>query len=418
MTSFASGELAMHTESQPQITGVAPKQAGSATLAMSLVLLILITMVSAYTGRTVLFEQKIAANDFRERQAFEAAETGLSAAIGYISSPGGFDKNNDGITDPVFDTNADGLGDTNSMTFADNSSVTVTITGVFPSFGLQSVGRSDDVTAMRIVRSILATVDALPNAPKNPLTARGTVIVNGSATVHNPEGHSTIWSGDNVELGANNSTATNIADPTDPNYPSCMDVSMSCSTTPSSSKIAVGLDVIEHDSSLSNLSAEQMFQNFFGTSMANYRESRVSLEVAAANANNLATNSASPGIHLGVGEVIWVEGDTFLTNKTTVGCEIELGGSATCPNADVDPSILIVNGNLTTDGTPNFYGLVYVVGNMNMSSNTTATGAIIVGGNTANNAGGSLDVWYNSDVLNRLRNNGPLAGAPGSWQDW
>lgn len=418
MTFFVAGEMTMHKESQPQMTGIAPKQAGSATLAMSLVLLILITMVSAYTGRTVLFEQKIAANDFRERQAFEAAETGLSAAIAYISSPGGFDKNNDGITDFIFDTNADGLGDTNSMTFADNSSVMVAITGAFPSFGLRSDGRSDDLTAMRTVRSILSTVDALPNAPDNPLTARGTVIVNGSATVHNPEGHSTIWSGSNVELGANNATSTNIANPTDPNYPACMDVSMSCSTTRSSSKIAVGLDVIEYDSSLANLSAEQMFQNFFGTSMVNYRESRVSLEVAAANANNLATNSASPGIHLGVGEVIWVEGNTSLSNITTVGCDIALSGAATCPAGNVNPSIVIVNGNLTADGTPNFYGLVYVVGNMNMASNTTATGAIIVGGDTANNAGGSLDVWYNSDVLNQLRNNGPLAGAPGSWQDW
>lgn len=408
----------MHTELLLRPTPVAPKQAGVATLAMSLVLLVLITMVSVYTSRTVLFEQKIAANDFRERQAFEAAESGLSAAIAYISSPGGFDKNGDGITDDVFDANADGIGDTNNMTFANNSSVTVTLNGVFPSLNLLSVGRSDDLTATRLVRTILATVDALPNAPDNPLTARGTVIVNGSATVHNPEGHSTIWSGDNVELGANNATATNIADPTDPNYPSCMDVSMSCGTTPSSSKIAVGLDVIEYDSSLANLSAEQMFENFFGTSMANYRESRVSLEVAGANANNLATNAASPGIHLGVGEVIWIEGNASLTQSTTVGCEIPLSGSATCPNANVNPSILIVNGDLTTNGTPNFYGLVYIVGSMNMSSNTTVTGAVIVGGDTANNAGGSLDVWYNSDVLNQLRNNGPLAGAPGSWQDW
>lgn len=408
----------MHTNLQLRMRRPTSSQCGSATLAMSLVLLMLITMVSGYTARTVLFEQKIAANDFRERQAFEAAESGLAAAIAYISSPGGFDKNNDGIADPIFDTSGDGIGDTNNMTLADNSSVTVTVNGGFPTFGLQSVGRSDDLTATRTVRTILSTLDALPNAPDNPLTARGTVIVSGSATVHNPEGHSTIWSGDDVELGANNATATNIADPTDPNYPSCMDASMSCSTTRSSSKIAVGLDVIEHDSSLSNLSSEQMFQNFFGTSMVNYRESRVSLEVAAADANNLATNAASPGVHLGVGEVIWVEGDTFLSNKTTVGCEIELGGAATCPAADVNPSILIVNGNLTTDGTPNFYGLVYVVGNMNMSSNTTVTGAIIVGGDTANNAGGSLDVWYNSDVLNQLRDNGPLAGTPGSWQDW
>ena len=416
MTFFASGDTAMTSMLHMRPVAARPAQTGSATLAMSLILLILITMVSVYTSRTVLLEKKISANDFRERQAFEAAESGLTTAISYLASAGGFDKDNDGVLDPVFDTDADGVGDTNNLVYSDNSSVTVTLNGAFPSFELQSVGLSDDLTATRTVQSLVATVDALPNAPDNPLTTRGTVIINGSATVHNPEGHSTIWSGNDVELGANNATATNIANPTDPGYPTCMDTSMTCSTTRSSSKVAIGLDVIEHDSSLGNLTPAQMFQNFFGTSMANYRESRVSLDVLAANANNLATDAASPGVHLGAGEVIWVEGNTSL-NKTTVGCEVAVTGGGTCPAASVNPSIIIINGDLETSGTPHFYGLLYVVGDINMSSSTNVMGAAIVSGNTSSTSG-SLDVWFNSDVLNQVRDNGPLAGAPGSWQDW
>jgi hypothetical protein len=406
----------MHKILQPRTLATTRKQAGSATLVMSLVLLMLITMIGIYTGRSVLLEQKIAGNDFRARQAFEAAESGLAAAVSYVTD--GFDRDGDGNPDPVFDTDADGIGDATTMAFPDSSSVTVDLGGAFPSLSVQSVGVSDDLTATRTVRQVMAVVDTLPNAPDNPLTARGSVIVTGSATVHNPEGHSTIWSGNDVELGANNSTATNIADPTDPNYPTCLDTPMTCSTTPSSSKVAVGLDVIEHDASLANLTSEQMFQNFFGTTMENYRESRVTLEVAAADANNLATSANNPGAHLGVGEVIWVEGNTTLEDQTTVGCEVPVSGGGVCPNASVNPSIIIVNGDLTTDGTPNFYGLVYVVGSMDMSSNTTVTGAVIVGGDTNNSAGGSLDVWFNSDVLNRTRQNGPMGGAPGSWQDW
>lgn len=414
MTFFASGDKVFTTFKA--MTGVKYRQAGSATLVMCLVLLVLITMVSVYTSRTVLLEQKISANDFRSRQAFEAAESGLTAAVSYLGSAGGADKNSDGVVDPVFDTDADGIGDASSITFADNSSVTVTLAGAFPSFTMQSVGVSDDLTATRTVRSLAATVDTLPNAPDNPLTTRGSVVINGSATVHNPEGHSTIWSGNDVELGANNSTSTNIADPTDPDYPSCMDTSMSCDTTRSSSKVAIGLDVIEHDSSLGNLTPAQMFQNFFGTSMENYRASRVSLEVMAANANNLASNSASPGMDLGAGEVIWVEGDASIS-KVTVGCEVPVTGSNVCPGASVNPSIVIVNGNLETSGTPHFYGLLYIIGDMNMSSSTSIMGAAIVSGETSSTSG-SLDVWYNSDVLNNVRDNGPLAGAPGSWQDW
>jgi hypothetical protein len=294
----------------------------------------------------------------------------------------------------------------------------VTVTGTFPNYVIQAVGISDDQTAMRSVWSIGASVDALPNTPDNPLTARGAVVIAGSATVHNPEGHSTIWSGDDVDLGSNNATATNIADPAGSGYPSCMDTSMTCGTTRSSSKVAVGLDVITNDSSLSNLSDAQMFQNFFGTSMANYRDSRVTLEVAGADANNLSTDASNPGVHLGAGEVIWVEGDTDLDSTTTVGCEVAIVGVGTCPAGSLDPTVLIINGNLTTRGTPTFYGVVFVVGNVTLGGNNTVHGAIVIGGETQSQTGGSLDVWYNSDVLTQSRDNGPLAGNPGSWRDW
>ena len=394
------------------------KQRGAVTLVMALVLLVLTSLVAAYTGSAVLFERKISANEFRSGQAFEAAESGLASALAYMGSRGGADKNRDGVIDPVFDTNGDGLGDTNTATFADNSSVTVTVSGAFPNFDIQSVGMSDDLTAMRTVRSFGASVDALPNSPDNPLTARGAIIVGGAATVHNPEGHSTIWSGNDVDLGSNNATATNIANPADAGYPSCMDTSMTCSTTRSSSKVALGLDVIDNDSSLTGLTDSQMFQNFFGTSMANYRDSRVTLEVAGANANNLSTDSANPGVHLGAGEVIWVEGDAVLTNTTTVGCEVAVAGVGNCPIGNLDPSVLIINGNLETQGTPTFYGVVYVVGNMTLGGNNTVHGAMVVGGQTVSGAGGSLDLWYNTDVLTASRDNGPLAGNPGSWRDW
>ena len=395
-----------------------PKQTGAATISMAIVLLLLITMVGIYTSRTVAMEEKISGNDFRTRQAFEAAESGLHLALAYIGRRGGADKNSDGALDNVFDTNGDGIGDISTMTFDNFSSTTVTLSGAFPQISIQADGFSDDRTASRRIRAIGSTVDALPNAPKNPLTAKGTVDVGGSATVHNPEGSSTIWGGSDVNLGSNNSTATNIANPTDPNYPTCMDSPMTCSTTRSSTKTAVGLDVIEHDSSISNLSSEQLFENFFGLSSANYRQSRVTLEVAAADANNLASNEAAPGVHLGSGEVIWVEGNTSLSDVTTVGCEVPVTGVGTCPAASLDPTILIINGDLIADGTPNFYGIVYVVGNVVISGNSTVTGAMITVGQLSNTTGGSTDIWYNSDVLNMARDNSRLSAAPGSWHDW
>lgn len=392
------------------------RQRGAVTITLSVILLLLITMVAVYTGTTVLFEQKVSANEFRERQAFEAAESGLASAIAYMSSGGGADKDNDGAIDPIFDTNADGVGDVNTTTFASGSSVTVTIGGAFPNFQVVSTGLSDDNTATRVVRTTAGVIDPLPNSPDVPVIARGNVVINGSATVHNPEGHSTIWSGDKVDLGSNNSTATEIADPNDAGYPTCMDTPMSCGLTQSSNKVSIGLDVVENDSSLLNLTAAEMFRNFFGMSPDAYRDSRVTSEVVGANANNLSTDG-NPGVHLSSGEVIWVEGNASLTNTTTVGCTSAVTGANVCPNADLQPSIMIVNGDLDTSGTPNFYGLVFVMGDITLSSNNTVTGAIIVAGDS-NSTGGSLDVWYNSDVLNQTRNNGPLGGSPGTWRDW
>jgi len=394
------------------------RQRGAVTLVMSLILLVLTSMVALYTGSAILFERKISANVFRSAQAFEAAESGIATALAYMGSAGGADKDKSGAVDPVFDTDGDGIGNVNTNTYSDSSSVTVTITGVFPNYTIQAVGVSDDGTATRTISVIGATVDSLPNAPDNPITTGGSVFIDGSATVHNPEGNSTIWSGASVNLGSNNATATNIADPADVGYPTCMDTSMTCGTTPSSSKVAIGLDVIENDSSLANLTPEQMFRNFFGASMANYRDSRVTLEVAAADANNLASNTSNPGVQLAAGEVIWIEGDTSLVNNTTVGCEVLVTGAGNCPAASLDPSILIVNGNLTTDGTPTIYGILYVVGNINMDGNNTIHGAMVVGGVASNSASGSLDIWYNSSILQQSRDNGPLAGSPGSWRDW
>ena len=362
------------------------RQQGAVTLILAIVLLVLTSMVAAYTGSTILFEQKVSANEFRAGQAFEAAESGLSSAVAYLASRGGADKNRDGVIDPVYD--------------------------------LEAVGVSDDLSATRTVRIIGASADAIPNPPQNPLTTRGDVVINGSATVHNPEGHSTVWGGNNVDLGSNNSTATNVADPNDAGYPTCMDTPMTCGTTRSSTKVAIGMDVIENDSSLANLTELQMFQNFFGSSMANYRESRVTLEVSAANANNLSTDNANPGVHLATGEVIWVEGDTVLENTTTVGCAAPVTGAGNCDAADLDPSVLIINGNLTTKGTPTFYGIVYVVGSIFLGGNNTVHGAMVVSGQIESSTGGSLDIWYNSAMLNASRDNGPLAGSPGSWRDW
>lgn len=382
-------------------------QTGAVVMTLSVIFLLLTASVTLYLVKTVLLEQKITNAQERGNLAFEAAEYGLSAAINYLTEDA--DRNNDSVVDTnVFDTSGDGVGDTNTIA-VDRQSVVVTVNATDEGMIITSQGFSDDGSATRTIVQGMKVIDALPNVPDNPLTTRGAVTISGSATVHNPEGHSTIWSGGDVDIGSNNSTATYIADPSDASYPGCMDSPMTCAESKTSNKTTVGLDILEHDSNLANLSSEEMFQNFFGMSPAAYREVMVSMDLAAGDdfsaAADLATN-----------EIIWYEGDATISGMT-VGCETSVTGNNVCSLADEAPSIVIINGNATLSGTPHFYGIVFVMGDISLSGNTTIHGSLVVAGVT-NNTSGSLDIYYNSRLLENTGSNGPLARSSGTWRDF
>lgn len=383
---------------------------GAITLAVSLGILVLSTLVTFSVSRAILMEQKITNNEGRARQAFEAAEAGLIEAMAYLRNDP--DVNTDNVVDTnVLDSNNDGTADSNTRTVG-NGSVTVTVTdisGNLTEFRIVAQGFSDDRSSTRTVEQIMVTINPLPNAPQNPVVTRGSIIISGSATVHNPEGHSTIWSGNDIDLGSNNSTSTEVPDAADPDYPGCMDIPMSCDLVQASSRLMAGVDVIENDSSLSSLTSDEFFRNFFGLSPSTYRASMVTIDTIPATANS--------DVDLATNEVIWIEGNhTF--NSVTVGCTTSVSGSNTCPANNTKPSIIIVNGNASFSGTPQFYGLLFVTGTLSMSGNTTVHGAVVAGGNATSGAGGSLDIWFNSGVLGATSRAGASAGSAGTWKDF
>ena len=388
----------------------AHRQRGAATLVFAVTILFLVSLITVYVSQSVLFDQKIANNDVRHKHSFEAAETGMAAAKAYIRNDP--DVDDDGVLDPVFDTNNDGLGDSATANVGNGNSVTVTVAdlsgGLMNTLLITSQGFSDDQTANSTVQQTVTRVDPLPNAPGNPFTTRSSVVIQGSATIHNPQGHSTIWSGGDIDLGSNNSTGTEIADPTDVGYPACMEVAMSCNTIQSSNKVIVGLDVIENDATLGNMTADQMFANFFGLSPQQFRDAMATIDTTPGN--------AATDVQLATNEIIWVDGDTALSGST-VGCESAVTGGNICPLNDREPSILVIDGDLDLSGTPHFYGLVYVTGDLTGTGNSTFHGALVTAG-IVNLASGSLDVWFNSDLIDTLRTIGPIGNPSGSWKDF
>jgi Tfp pilus assembly protein PilX len=262
------------------------KQRGVLTLAVSMAILMLSTLVTFNVSKAILMEQKITNNDTRAKMAFEAAEAGIVAAIDYLETDPDRDaavntygtgptncETGGGNIDCVFDTNADNMGDTNISTVG-SATVTVTLTdisGNMTSIQIVSRGASDDGTAIRTITQTIVTINPLPNAPDNPVITRGSMVIGGSATVHNQEGHSTIWTGSEIDMGSNASTATEVPDVGGAGYPTCMDTPGTCSLTEASDNQVKGLDVIENDTSLSALSAADFFENFFGVNPTTYR---------------------------------------------------------------------------------------------------------------------------------------------------
>lgn len=385
-------------------------QRGIITLGVSLTILLLSTLVVFNVSKAVLMEQKISNNEIRAKQAFEAAEAGVSTAMKYLQDDPDADSN--GVLDSMFDTNGDGVGDTNTATIG-TGSVTVTVTdtsgGAMTSFLISSVGTSDDLSARRTITQRVVTINPLPNAPQNPLVTKGAVVMTGSANVRNPEGQSTIWSGSSIDLGSNNSTSTQVPDQTAATYPACMDTPLSCSMVDSSNRTVKGVDVIENDSSLAALTGAEFFRNFFGMDMATYKASMATIDTTAA--------SAGTAVDLATQEVIWVTGNTTL-NGSTVGCTQSVTGNNVCPAASIKPSILVIDGNLELQGTPQFYGIVYVTGNLTARGNATIYGSIVVAGTTATNNGGSLDVYFHSTALSGTAKAGASTGSAGTWKDF
>ena len=73
-------------------------QRGAASLIVVMVLFFLLSLVAAYTGRNLIFEQRTSVNQFRAAQGFEAAEAGMEWALAML--------NGGRITDNCLETGA------------------------------------------------------------------------------------------------------------------------------------------------------------------------------------------------------------------------------------------------------------------------------------------------------------------------
>lgn len=404
-------------------------QRGAATLLTALVLLIGITLVTLTTSKSVLVETQMTADNYRTTQAVAAANYAMDYGVNYYNN-GGFDQVNngtgvagsDGVIDIITVPNlASAYGSqttTGNVTFNNAVGTRCAPTTVSMKSGLiTATGFSDDGLASRTISQCVVPLQALrDDGPEQPLVAQGNVALTGNAKVINRYTNTTVWAGDNVSIGSSSAMETYIKGSAvgalDPAV--AADLAKLLSTNEddytqlvSNRNLGNGLDIIDDDPSLGNLTGLNFFKNFFNV------DSRAQLKALAASAGQSYTAIASAYDKSGL---IWVEGNQSMTGGTI--------GSLT------SPAIVIINGDFSLGGTATIYGLLYVAGKYTIAGTPTVVGANIVEGSDLStetpatppivSGTGTITLvfWAGFESTSTKPLKGLTSVVSGSWRDW
>lgn len=399
--------------------GMRCRQRGAATLLVSMVLLIAATLIILYTSQTTFVEQKISANEVRQRQAFSAAQAGIDMAIAQSNAAGSIPA--------AVSTNAL-VDDTKGFYQAVYCGGTLAVTALpacpnahggaiacaapastDEKAWLMSCGWSDDDTARQRIVVYAGKLAPLPNSPTNPLTAKGAVMSNGNPTVINYSNNLTVWTGAGFS-GLGNTGKTAIRDPgtaysqttldtlvTDPNVLNgqqvCSNAALYCTSTGTS---LVGADVVANDTSLSILDSNSFFANTFGMDPASYKNMMAADNIISPD--KLSVDSfKDPGVY-------WVDGNASLK-----------GGNATI-GSQSDPRVVIIDGNLDLMGGLTVYGVVFIRGDWTGAGGLTVVGAMIVGGKV--DISGDPTIIYDPKTIGNVNTLSKFATMAGSWRDF
>lgn len=413
-------------------------QRGAATLLVVVVLFFILALVSAYASRTLIFEQRISANNQRATQAFEAAEAGIEFAVASLGA-GRIDAaclptpntasntfrqrylTQDGTGTFVASGGQPALrptcmvlsaGTTCSCPAAGAPNLAPPV-GISPTFqlrfetgvgqpgavrvvskGCSSIGTQcySDATvtqpadAEAEVSVLLGLNSALATPPSAALTARGNVNLGGGAvTVSNadvPSGGITIDAG---------GTITNAGAAILRGLPG----------TPGTSSMQAS------DPSLSGLDADRLFVSLFGMDRATYRTQPAVVRV---NCGGNCALQIAQAVSANPGRVVWVDGNA------TIDSNLVLGSAA-------EPVMLFVRGDLTVAANLQLTGLLYLhsAGGANTfavnAGSTTVIGAVVAEG--ALTTAGAPTVSFDPAVLRAIsQTQGSLVRIPGSWRDF
>lgn len=434
----------LSTRRRPRARQRVPR--GFGALAIALVLLVCMAIGLLYANAGVMFEQRTSANLTQAETAFEVAEAGIEWATGMLNAP--YDIGNDCAfltttnlsfrkrylltkfndpaapsTDVVPATNvfpgckigAGGL--TCSCPAVPNAGTAVASLGatVAPSFTVAFQAVPGDAEAVKItsygctagaaacastsfgsadgnarVTTILKLRPLLRAVPAAPLTCGSSCAVGGSYNIVN---QSVATNGVLINAGTTITTGNGVSLTTLSGLPAA--------------NAAIG-----NDASLAALSSSdatcansQMFNAYFGSTVAQYQAAPSTKTLACGSAADCASQLSTA--YNDGWRAFYFASSLHLSGNATYGTEID-------PITIVTPNSIDINGDNT------FYGLIFsndAHWNDLGTGSATIYGAQISCAAYNNNGNGTLS--YDAAALNNARRlTGTMVRVPGSWRDF
>ena len=355
-------------------------QQGVTTLIISLIILVAVTLVTMYTAKNMVVDQKITANEYRGLQASEAATAALERGISYLESTDKGDNDSDDQADYLIGSPGNSTlagGSYYEFYFEDN-----TTSGNRTRMWVRATGFSDDRSFSRTATQLVVYKPFLVKTPEAAIRAIGDITVQGNTITGNNDNAT---GGNVMELGGNVFFTGN---------PDIESLGSQYSTKDyNDGTIPPGV-LNENEADLQTMTADELFQESFGQSKDDV--------VAGDTVHEQSDCSGLPGAE-GDKQIIHITGDCKITAHDDWG-------------SAADPIILIVDGELDFGGGGAYYALIYANSVASFGGKQLFGAAIVEETSTL---GGTYDLFYDGSVLDALKNSlGNMVKLTGSWRDW
>lgn len=415
-------------------------QQGAATLFVSIILLIAITLITLFAARVGVMDQRISSNELRHKIAFSSAEAGLEQAAAYLDANPVLHDGNvaDGWatctgSTSIFPCNVSGA-ELVLATVITGTSITASINNILPlsdSFLVKTTnnvialgqGTSDDGTGAAIAQVTFVKTSLLTPGEVPPLMIPSGNLSGNFNIVPNPNGGGpgvpiSVWAKDTLDTsGANWKTCDHgeFKDGSDV----CMDAkgdgvsgdswsSCSCSTERSNSG-SVNSDIVMYASADFPASP---FVYLFGDDTSGDTFATLKPEIKAlAESTGLVLDDCtalSSNFNGLVGSaLVWVTGDCLIGSNIDVGSRDK-------------PIILVVEGDLTVNAGAEVWGILMGLDEFVLNGGPVIHGSAI-SESPSDLTNGTYSQVYDESVFDNLRDdtiNTEIAKVSYSWRNF